>query len=131
MKVETWTLADGENSVSLSVEIASTWWSRFKGLMLRKPLPEGRGLFLEKTNSIHMCFMRFAIDAIYFDGDYRVVKVVHHLHPWLGLSAAMKAKGCLEMKAGEAKRLGITAGMKKVRSEEWRCGTKIKSATDF
>ncbi len=113
MKVETWTLTKGENSISLTVEIADTWWGRFKGLMMRKKLPEGRGLFLEKTNSIHMCFMRFAIDAIYFDGEGEVVKVVSRLHPWLGLSACLKAKGCLEMRSGEAKRLGIVVGMRK------------------
>ncbi len=112
MKVETWTLAKGERHISITVEIADTWWGRFKGLMMRKKLPEGRGLFLEKTNSIHMCFMRFAIDAIYFDGQGNVVKVVNHLHPWLGLSACLKAKGCLEMRSGEAKRLGVVVGMK-------------------
>ena len=57
------------------------------------------------------CFMRFAIDAVYFDGEGRVVKVVSHLAPWLGLSACLRAKGCLEMKAGEANRLGIQVGM--------------------
>ena len=108
---ETWILANTDRSVSLTVEIARSWWARFKGLMLRAPLDEGRGLYLEKTNSIHMCFMRFAIDAVYFDGEGRVVKVVPHLAPWLGLSACLRAKGCLEMKAGEANRLGIQVGM--------------------
>ena len=108
---ETWILANTDRSVSLTVEIARSWWARFKGLMLRAPLEEGHGLYLEKTNSIHMCFMRFAIDAVYFDGEGRVVKVVPHLTPWLGLSACLRAKGCLEMKAGEADRLGIQVGM--------------------
>ena len=109
--IETWILANTDRTVSLTVEIARSWWARFKGLMLRAPLGEGHGLYLEKTNSIHMCFMRFAIDAVYFDGAGRVVKVVPHLTPWLGLSACLRAKGCLEMKAGEANRLGIQVGM--------------------
>ena len=109
--IETWTLTDGETDISIEVETARSWWARFKGLMLRAPLGEGRGLYLKKTNSIHMCFMCFAIDAVYFDGAGRVVKVVPHLTPWLGLSACLRAKGCLEMKAGEARRLGIEVGM--------------------
>ncbi len=113
MKVEEWILTGEGKSISLTAEIASSWWARFKGLMMRSPLPEGRGLYLEKTNSIHMCFMRFSIDAIYFDGEGRVVKVVTNLWPWLGLSASLKAKGCLEMKSGEAKRLGIQVGMRR------------------
>lgn len=109
--IETWILTNGERAISVEVETARSWWARFKGLMLRAPLDEGCGLYLEKTNSIHMCFMRFAIDAVYFDGEGRVVKVVPHLAPWLGLSACLRAKGCLEMKAGEANRLGIQVGM--------------------
>ena len=65
---ETWILTNTDRSVSLSVEIARSWWARFKGLMLRAPLDEGRGLYLEETNSIHMCFMRFANDAVYYGG---------------------------------------------------------------
>lgn len=116
--IETWNLTNGERAVSLEVETARSWWARFRGLMLRAPLGEGRGLYLEKTNSIHMCFMRFAIDAVYFDGEGRVVKVVHHLVPWLGLSLSLSAKGCLEMKAGEAERLGIRVGMVKMKKAE-------------
>lgn len=104
-------LRNGHHTVSIEVEMAGSWWSRFKGLMLRKPLAEGQGLYLKKTNSIHMCFMRFAIDAIYFDKKGQVVKVVSDLSPWTGLSACLKAKDCLEMKAGEVKRLGIEVGM--------------------
>ena len=91
--------------------MADSWWKRFKGLMMRAPLDEGQGLYLKKTNSIHMCFMSFAIDAIYFDKNGQVVKVVTHLLPWIGISACLKAKDCLEMKAGEAERLGIEVGM--------------------
>ena len=90
---ETWILANTDRSVSLNVEIACSWWARFKGLMLRAPLDEGCGLYLEKTNSIHMCFMRFAIDAVYFDGEGRVVKVVPHLVRGLASPPASVRKG--------------------------------------
>lgn len=107
-------LVNKYQTISIDIEMADSWWSRFKGLMLRKSLEKGQGLYLKKTNSIHMCFMRFAIDAIYFDKNGKVVKVVSDLSPWLGLSACLKAKDCLEMKAGEAKRLGIELGMELV-----------------
>ena len=107
-------LQNAHRTISIDIEMADSWWSRFKGLMMRKSLGDGEGLYLKKTNSIHMCFMRFAIDAIYFDKNGQVVKVVSDLPPWLGLSACLKAKDCLEMKAGEAKRLGIEVGMELV-----------------
>lgn len=108
----TWTLVKDHQRVSISIELADSWWSRFKGLMMRKSLPNGQGLYLQKTNSIHMCFMRFSIDAIYFDHRGKVVKIVEHLSPWTGISVSLKGRDCLEMKAGEAKRLGIVLGMK-------------------
>ena len=91
--IETWILTNGERAVSVEVETARSWWARFKGLMLRAPLDEGRGLYLEKTNSIHMCFMRFAIDAVYFDGEGRVVKVVLILRRGLASPPVSVRKG--------------------------------------
>ena len=108
--IETWILTNGERAISVEVETARSWWARFKGLMLRAPLDEGRGLYLEKTNSIHMCFMRFAIDAVYLDDARRILKIAPHLLPWLGLSCCRGAWGCLELPAGAAARLGLAVG---------------------
>lgn len=107
---ETWSFGD-RSQIQIDVEIADTWWGRFRGLMLRKPLPPAAGLWLNPTNSIHMCFMRFAIDAVYFNKNMEIVKIVRNLHPWLGLSACLKASSVLELKAGEAERLGLKVGL--------------------
>ena len=109
MKMKSYSITD--SGIVLQVKIADTFLTRLCGLMLQRPLPPATALLIAPCNSIHMCFMRFAIDAVYFDGEGRVVKIVPHLAPWLGLSACLRAKGCLEMKAGEANRLGIQVGM--------------------
>ena len=114
MTLQNITLVRDRRRISLSIELADSRWSRFKGLMLRRSLPEGQGLWLRKTNSIHMCFMRFAIDAIFFDESGTVVKIARNLSPWTGISICIKAKDCLEMKAGEVDRLGIVVGMNKI-----------------
>lgn len=113
LQKEVWSF-EGHPEISISVELAVSWWARFKGLMLRSPLSPGQGLFLKSTNSIHMCFMRFAIDAVYFDSSMTIVKIVRRLHPWIGVSACLKASSVLEMKAGEADRLGLAIGMRKI-----------------
>lgn len=114
LQKEVWSF-EGHPEISISVELAVSWWARFKGLMLRSPLSPGQGLFLKSTNSIHMCFMRFAIDAVYFDdSSMTIVKIVRRLHPWVGLSACLRASSVLEMKAGEADRLGLAIGMRKI-----------------
>ena len=106
---QTWGIEN--TNIVLTVELADTAWKGFKGLMMRKEMPSGQALFLHKTNSIHMCFMCFSIDAVYVDKRKRIVKIVRNLPAWTGISACLKADSILEMKAGEAKRLGLAVGM--------------------
>lgn len=88
--------------MQLQIEMADTFLARFRGLMLRKRLPAGHGLLIAPCNSIHMCFMRFAIDAIFIDKNYKVLKVTRNVKPWIGLAWCWKAWGVVEVSAGEA-----------------------------
>ncbi len=45
--------------------IADSPWLRMKGLLGRRELPDGEGILLRPCASIHMFFMRFAIDAVF------------------------------------------------------------------
>jgi uncharacterized protein len=86
-----------------SVRTADTAWTRFRGLMLAGPLPPGGGLDIRPCGSIHMMFMRFAIDAVFYDADYRVTKVARRLRPWVGIAFGGRgAKGVIELPAGAA-----------------------------
>jgi uncharacterized membrane protein (UPF0127 family) len=77
--------------------------SRTLGLMFRGPLPEGQALDIRPCSSIHMMFMRFSIDAVFYDRDFRVTKVASNVKPWIGLAFGGKgAKGVIEMKRGAA-----------------------------
>ncbi len=96
----------------IEIIIADSFFTRFAGLMFRKPLPTATGLFLAPCNSVHMCFMRFAIDVVYLDKEYNIIKVVNHLRPWIGLSLCSEAWAVLEMTAGEAEHCGLAVGKK-------------------
>jgi len=81
-----------------------------KGLLGRDGLAAGEGLLLsDPTGSIHMFFMKFAIDAVFMTKELEVVKVVEDLKPWR-MARARGAKRILEIGSGEAARLGIRAG---------------------
>jgi len=84
-------------------------WSRMRGLLGRRSLPPGQGLLLQPAGSMHTAFMRFPIDAVFLDGERRVVKVAAHVRPWR-TAAGKKARAVLELAAGEASRLGIKTG---------------------
>ena len=102
----------------LEVKMADSFFTRLAGLMFQKKMPQGTGLLLAPCNSVHMCFMRFAIDVIYIDKEYKILKVVKNLKPWVGLSMCSKAWATLEMPAGEAERCGLEVGRKLVLKEK-------------
>jgi uncharacterized membrane protein (UPF0127 family) len=66
-------------------------------------------MLLRPASSIHTAFMRFAIDAVFLDGEGRVLKVAAELRPWR-TSACRGARAVLELPAGEAARRGLRPG---------------------
>ena len=89
--------------------VAATPLRRMRGLLGRAGLEPEEGLLIKPTSSIHMFFMRFAIDAVFLDRDLVVRKVVSGLKPWR-IAVARGAKSVVELRAGEAARRGIRAG---------------------
>ena len=78
------------------LDIANTFSSRFFGLMGRKSIPEDYALAIVPCNSIHTFFMRFNIDAIFFDKDGKITKVVRNMKPW-HMAMSLSAYGVLEI----------------------------------
>jgi uncharacterized membrane protein (UPF0127 family) len=89
--------------------LAETPLTRLKGLLGRRELPPGEGLLLRPASSIHMFFMRFAIDAVWVDRELTVLKISSELAPWR-TAACRGARGVVELPAGEAARRGIRVG---------------------
>jgi uncharacterized protein len=89
--------------------LADTALARMRGLLGRRELPSGEGILLKPASSVHMAFMRFPIDAVFLDHDFRVMKVASDLRPWRA-AGSRGAKAVLEIPAGEAGRRGLTVG---------------------
>ena len=94
----------------IKIERANTFYKRFMGLMGRSDLDSGNALLIAPCNSIHMMFMRFAIDAVFIDKAFRIQKIVRNLKPWLGFASCLGAWAVVELKAGEATRLKLEVG---------------------
>jgi uncharacterized membrane protein (UPF0127 family) len=97
--------------------LAATPWTRLKGLLGRRGLDPGEGLLIRPTGSIHMFFMRFAIDAVFLDRELRVLKIVPGLKPWR-TAGKRGAKQVLEIGAGEAARRGLQVDQRLALTEE-------------
>lgn len=90
-------------------EIADSVLARLRGLLGRRELPPGEGMLLRPSGSIHTCFMRFPLDAVFLDAELRVLRVRSELRPWRA-AGARGARAVLELGAGEAARRGIAVG---------------------
>jgi len=83
--------------------------TRMKGLLGRKGLPSGEGLLLRPAGSVHTWFMRFPIDAVFLDGEGRVLKIAADLRPWRA-AGCRGARAVLELSSGESERRGVRPG---------------------
>ena len=107
---------DRNTDLAVRLETAHSLWSQFLGLMGRRSLPAGDGLWLPGTNGIHMMFMRFAIDAVFVgrleaDGSRRVKSLHRRLPAWIGLvPLIMGANGVLELPVGTIDATGTQVG---------------------
>jgi hypothetical protein len=82
------------------LEIAATFWQRFRGWQFCREPPAGTGLLLAPCNSIHTCWMRFAIDVAFFDEAGQVVHVASGVRPWRVVWPVRGAAGVIETPAG-------------------------------
>lgn len=89
--------------------IAAGSWSRSRGLLGRSGMDEQEGLWIQPTSSIHMWFMRFAIDVVWAAEDGRVLKLVEGIRPWR-MSFCRGAKVALELPVGAIARSGVQVG---------------------
>jgi uncharacterized membrane protein (UPF0127 family) len=81
-------------------EKALTFGARFKGLLGRTALEPGGGLHIEPCNSIHMFFMKFAIDVLFLDGELNVVRAISCIKPWDMTRVYSNAESVLELPVG-------------------------------
>jgi hypothetical protein len=81
------------------LEVADSSAKRNKGLLGRKGLEPGGGLWIVPCQSVHTFFMQFAIDLVYLDRNHRVKKVKHAVGPWR-LSVCLSAHSILELPPG-------------------------------
>lgn len=98
-----------QSDLGSCVEVANTAATRNKGLLGRKGLPDGGGLWIIPCESVHTFFMKFPIDLVYIDRNKKVKKVRNSVGPWR-LSACFSAHSILELPAGAARRAETQRG---------------------
>lgn len=80
--------------------LADTAFSRLKGLLGRTALRSSEGLVITHCRSIHMFFMRFAIDVVFADRNLRVVGLATEIRPFRISSYFFRSFYAIEVPAG-------------------------------
>ena len=100
--------ATRSSAIAAQLDVASSLWAKFRGLMgrSRASFAEGSGLWFAGTSSIHMMFMRFPIDVVFLGrpdagGSRRVVGLRRGLRAWTGVVWYVRgADGVIELPVG-------------------------------
>jgi uncharacterized membrane protein (UPF0127 family) len=95
--------------LATSLEVAKSASKRNKGLLGRKGLAAGEGLWIIPCESVHTFFMQFSIDLVYLDRMNTVRKVRESVPPWR-LSACLSAHSILELPAGTTRETQTESG---------------------
>ena len=87
-------------SIAERCRVARSLPERAVGLLATPKLAVGEGLLIERTQSIHMFFMRYPIDVAFIDRRGLVRKTVSILRPWRVVWWARGARDCIELPSG-------------------------------
>ena len=101
------------------VERAVALKDRLRGLLGRASLGPDAALLIERCGAVHTVGMRFALDLVFLDRGWRVVRVVRGVRPgrlWVG--GGWRAARTLELEAGCLDLTDLRVG----ETLEWREG---------
>lgn len=97
-------------TIGESVELADTSWTRLWGLLGRRGLNAGGGLWIKPSSGVHTLGMKFAIDVVGLDKQMRVVKLWPELVPFRVTSVSLQISSVIELAAGRIRECSIEVG---------------------
>lgn len=92
-----------------SAKVASNFFSRLFGLMLKKNIGDEEALIFYQAPSIHTFFMRFPIDILFLGRQMKVKRIVYALRPWR-LSVCRGADTTIELSSGKIRQTKVEVG---------------------
>lgn len=91
---------DKSTVVAEHVELATSFFTRLRGLLGRKGLSVGQGMLIRPTDSIHTFFMQFPIDVIFLDRSDHVLHIIPNMRPNRISPLVRRGRTVIELPAG-------------------------------
>ena len=87
-------------TVGDSIELADTSLKRMFGLLGKRGLDAGAGLWIKPSSGVHTFGMSFEIDVVGLDRDLKVIKLWRCLPTYRVTSVSLKMRSVLELCCG-------------------------------
>jgi uncharacterized membrane protein (UPF0127 family) len=97
-------------TVGDNIELADTSLTRMWGLLGRRSLGSGGGLWITPSSGVHTLGMKFSIDVVGLNRNKRVVKLWPGLVPYRMTSVSLKISSVIELSAGGIRAAQIELG---------------------
>lgn len=110
MKSVAFSIEGRATAVGDKIAVADNSISRFLGLMGRKSIEPGSGMWITPSSGVHTFWMRMRIDVVALDADMRVIKLGHAVRPWRLCGLSWRTRSVLELPAGKIRSCGIKTG---------------------
>jgi uncharacterized membrane protein (UPF0127 family) len=95
---------------------ADTWLSKGWGVLGRRSLPPGEGLWLPGVASVHTLGVRFTLDLLFLNDNMQTLRAVQNVPPCRFLVRASGASHTLEFGAGTLSSLRLPVRI----GDDWR-----------
>jgi hypothetical protein len=92
------------------LDVADTLLRRMRGLLGRKALVRGEGLWIKPCNGVHTFGMGFPIDVLFLDRQLRVISVTRSLEPNRMTRICFSAASVMELPSGCTKQTDTVPG---------------------
>lgn len=110
MQLMTVTIPEKAVTIGSRIAVADTFLTRLFGLLGKSSLEDGAGLLIRPSSGVHTMWMRFAIDVVALDKNFRVLKTWQRLPPWRMTPVSFKTHSVLELAPGQVHNLNIQPG---------------------
>ncbi len=86
------------------------WYGRTLGLLNRTSLDANEGLWLDRCWGVHTVGMKFPIDVVFLDDEFRIVGIRANVHSGRLAIAQANANHVVELAAGTCENFDLLCG---------------------
>tara|TARA_B100000579_G_C22812420_1_gene845975 strand:+ start:686 stop:1141 length:456 start_codon:yes stop_codon:yes gene_type:complete len=82
-------------------------WEKIRGLIGRPKLDASSAILLDESDCIHTFFMKYSVDILYLDREFKVIRTIRSMKPWR-IAFCLEAFAILVLTSGSIHKKHLT-----------------------